>query len=175
MDSEYLSFCDLAALYFELYEYYTQQTLNICITFVQRRPNVFDVGPTWYKCYRHIRCLLGRPILSNFKRVIKLPMFFCTFNLSNLQSLTVLIDRPAPCWPWVNSSGQPHELTNTGSIMCLKLLISSGHNLTCSITKPGERKHCTNAHPMPCPFSQGGCLHHIYVDHRIQSQVKVSR
>ena len=24
---------------------------NICITFIQRRPNVFDVGPTLYKCY----------------------------------------------------------------------------------------------------------------------------
>ena len=27
-----------------------QQTQNICITFVQRRPNVEDVGPTLYKC-----------------------------------------------------------------------------------------------------------------------------
>ena len=24
---------------------------TFCITFVQRRPNVFDVGPTMYKCY----------------------------------------------------------------------------------------------------------------------------
>ena len=24
------------------------------ITFVQRRPNVFDVGPTLYKCYKHV-------------------------------------------------------------------------------------------------------------------------
>ena len=24
---------------------------NICITFIQRLPNVFDVGPTLYKCY----------------------------------------------------------------------------------------------------------------------------
>ena len=24
----------------------SQQTQNICITFIQRRPNVFDVGPT---------------------------------------------------------------------------------------------------------------------------------
>ena len=24
---------------------------NICITFIQRRPNVFDAGPTLYKCY----------------------------------------------------------------------------------------------------------------------------
>ena len=30
-----------------------------CITFVQRQPNVFDVGPTLYKCYTNILCLLG--------------------------------------------------------------------------------------------------------------------
>ena len=29
----------------------SQQTQNICITFIQRRPNVFDVGPTLYKYY----------------------------------------------------------------------------------------------------------------------------
>ena len=37
----------------------SQQTQNTCITFVQRRPNVFDVGPTLYKCYTSIMCLLG--------------------------------------------------------------------------------------------------------------------
>ena len=36
-----------------------QQTQNICITFVQRRPNVFDVGPTLYKCYTNVLRLLG--------------------------------------------------------------------------------------------------------------------
>ena len=35
----------------------TQQTQNICITFVQRRPNVSDVGPTFYKCYANVLCL----------------------------------------------------------------------------------------------------------------------
>ena len=45
----------------------TQQTQNICITFVQRQPNVFDVGPTLYKCYTNILCLLGNahPYTSN--------------------------------------------------------------------------------------------------------------
>ena len=38
---------------------FSQQTQNICITFVQRRPNVFDVGPTLYKCYKNVLCLLG--------------------------------------------------------------------------------------------------------------------
>ena len=36
-----------------------QQTQNICITFVQRRTNVFDVGPALYKCYRNVLWLLG--------------------------------------------------------------------------------------------------------------------
>ena len=36
-----------------------QKTQNICITFVQRRPNVFDVGPTLYKCYTNVLCLPG--------------------------------------------------------------------------------------------------------------------
>ena len=37
----------------------SQQTQNICITLIQRRPNVFDVGPTLYKCYTNVLCLLG--------------------------------------------------------------------------------------------------------------------
>ena len=37
----------------------SQQTQNICITFVQCRSNVFDVGPTLYKCYTNVLCLPG--------------------------------------------------------------------------------------------------------------------
>ena len=37
----------------------SQQAQNICITFVQRRPNLFDVGPTLYKCYTSVLSLLG--------------------------------------------------------------------------------------------------------------------
>ena len=37
----------------------THLTQNTCITVVQRRPNVFDVGPTLYKCYTNALCLLG--------------------------------------------------------------------------------------------------------------------
>ena len=36
-----------------------QQTQNFFITFVQRRPNAFDSGPTLYKCYKNVLCLLG--------------------------------------------------------------------------------------------------------------------
>ena len=32
----------------------TPANTNICITFVQRRPNVFDAGPTLYKCYTSV-------------------------------------------------------------------------------------------------------------------------
>ena len=42
----------------------TQQTQNICITFVQRRPNVFNVGPTLYKYYTNVLCLLGITLVS---------------------------------------------------------------------------------------------------------------
>ena len=30
---------------------YSQQAQNICITFVQRRHNVFDIGPALYVCF----------------------------------------------------------------------------------------------------------------------------
>ena len=36
----------------------SQQTQSICITFVQCRTNVEDVGPTMYKCYTNILYLL---------------------------------------------------------------------------------------------------------------------
>ena len=42
-----------------------QQTQNICITYVQRRPNICDVGPTLCKCYTDVLCLLGRLIGMN--------------------------------------------------------------------------------------------------------------
>ena len=38
---------------------YPQQTQNICRTFIQCRPNVFDVGPTLYESYTNVLCLLG--------------------------------------------------------------------------------------------------------------------
>ena len=41
------------------FNFITQQTQNICITFIQRRPNVFDVVPALYKCYANVLCLLG--------------------------------------------------------------------------------------------------------------------
>ena len=37
----------------------SQQTQNICTTFIQGQTNVFDVGPTLCKCYTNDLCLLG--------------------------------------------------------------------------------------------------------------------
>ena len=36
-----------------------QQTQNIRITCIQRRPNVFDIGPALYKSHTIVLCLLG--------------------------------------------------------------------------------------------------------------------
>ena len=35
------------------------QQVTICITFMQRRSNVFDAGPALHKCYRNVWCLLS--------------------------------------------------------------------------------------------------------------------
>ena len=45
-------------------EVYTRQTQNIFITFIQCWTNVEDVGPTLYKCYTNVLCLLGSLISS---------------------------------------------------------------------------------------------------------------
>ena len=42
----------------------SQGTQNMCIAFIQRRPNVFDVCPAMYKCYKNVLCLLGYQIHS---------------------------------------------------------------------------------------------------------------
>ena len=58
----------------------SQQTQNICINFVQRRPNVFHVGPTLYKCYTNGLCLLGLSFIH---------IFFFTFLLFNCLFLDI--------------------------------------------------------------------------------------
>ena len=52
MASWWATFCNVADL--------AQQKQNICITFVQRRHNVFDVGPTLHKCYTNVLCCWAR-------------------------------------------------------------------------------------------------------------------
>ena len=43
------------------YMHAPQQTQNISIAFIQRRPNVFDIVPTLYEWYTNVLCLLGGP------------------------------------------------------------------------------------------------------------------
>ena len=59
----------------------SQQTQEICITFVQRLTNVFDVGPTLYKCYTNILCLLG---FTSQETNSHKPVFFLFFPGSAL-------------------------------------------------------------------------------------------
>ena len=62
-----------------------QQTQNICITFVQRRPNVFDVGPTLYKCYTNVLCLLAGDVGGSIRS--RRPHAFHVLSISAEQSL----------------------------------------------------------------------------------------
>ena len=49
----------------------TQRTQNNCITFIQCWSNVEDVGPTLYKCYTNVLCLLGM-VWFNWFEVVSL-------------------------------------------------------------------------------------------------------
>ena len=51
-----------------------QQTQHIYLTSVQRRPNVFDAGPTFHKCYTNVLCSLGDSVWAPYvdeKRLAK--------------------------------------------------------------------------------------------------------
>ena len=54
----------------------TQWPKNICITFIQHRPNVFDVGPTLYKCYTDVLCLLGTECLTPYFSMISSSSYY---------------------------------------------------------------------------------------------------
>ena len=43
----------------------TQQTQRICVTFMKCRINVEDVGPTLYKNYTNVLCLLRSALLES--------------------------------------------------------------------------------------------------------------
>ena len=57
----------------------SQHTQNICTTFVKCRPNFIDVGPTLYKCYTNVLCLLG--CVSSYRRTWVIPMLWETITL----------------------------------------------------------------------------------------------
>ena len=65
----------LPGLYWLLTYWTPRETQHFCITFVQRRPNVFDVVPALYKCYTNVLCLLGHRVLIRFAS-------FCAGNMA---------------------------------------------------------------------------------------------
>ena len=92
----------------------SQQTQNICITFIQRRPNVFDVGPTLYKCYTNVVCLL-----------------WCSYGPSQcrVHMLQVALPRlswlcPPVCQMHLHASISPGVLSGFHSNLVLEIFLS---------------------------------------------------
>ena len=73
----------------------TQQTQNICITFVQRWPNVSNIVPALYKCYwsTNVLCLLGRHFATSSWEFTGLCRYVTGIFLFSLKSVA--------CW-WSN-------------------------------------------------------------------------
>ena len=87
---------------------HSQQTQNICITFVQHRPNIFDIGPTLYKCYTNVLVcwdayhdnhltLLSDLRVSCFWSKLSLILFACYRTLVVYYYQTLVIKR----WFWL--------------------------------------------------------------------------
>ena len=70
----------------------TQQTQNICITFIQCWTNDEDVGPTLYKCYTDVLCLLGSSLKIVFTR------FACVTVTSLASHIGVKRKQENICW-----------------------------------------------------------------------------
>ena len=67
-----------------------QQTQNICITFIQRRPNVFDVDPTLYKVIQMF-CVplgVGTSVGSNRFEIPTVIQSVCLQSKAQLRSST---------------------------------------------------------------------------------------
>ena len=77
------------------------------ITFVQRRPNVFDVGPTLYKCYTNVLCLLGcfgsAPQQTQTLVLPEMLNVLCISGITFVQRCTNVIQMFCVCW---NALGQ---------------------------------------------------------------------
>ena len=62
----------------------SQQTQNICITFVQSRPNVFNIGPTSYKCHTNVLRLSGICHRALYEPTSDPPEFYIYFTCLNV-------------------------------------------------------------------------------------------
>ena len=83
----------------------TQQTQNICITFVQCWTNVEDFGPTFYKCYTHVLCLLSNSDFFSFPSTRK-----CWVSTNNIRTLLV---PEGERWPEKSCQSHPQPLPPT--------------------------------------------------------------
>ena len=88
-----------------VYSLLTEQTSNICITFIQCWSNVEDVGPTLYKCYTNVLCLLGVKCEKNISVNLYLLLQWNNyFNIKPIISLICKVDCALLCprshYPW---------------------------------------------------------------------------
>ena len=94
----------------------SQQTQNICITFIQCWTNVEDVGPTLYKCYTNVLYLLG---------------YIFTFYMGGDYSITSKHDTLTLFWynvgPPSTTSAQQYTRIGSTSRVCWEIWISIAH------------------------------------------------
>ena len=76
-----------------IYVAYTKQTQNMCVTFVQCWTNVEDVGPTLYKCYANVLCLLGSLIILPGYLYIESDVSYRHHSVISRASLPLKIDK----------------------------------------------------------------------------------
>ena len=100
----------------------TQQTQNICIAFVQRRHNVFDVGPTLYKCYTNV-CVYWEWLLSTGQ-----PFHMTPGNRINQPNVGLMLDQRRRRWTDIGSAlGRCLVLADTRHHYCHVFLGSLAH------------------------------------------------
>ena len=92
---KYAAHIRILLVYILIYIYhnltYSQQTQNICITFVQRQA---QRRPTFYNCYTNVLCLLGYYRLSKGKTVGDLALKHCLVFAGITPRILIHYDTP---------------------------------------------------------------------------------
>ena len=79
----------------------TQQTQNICITFIQGWTNVEDIVPTLHKCYTNVSCLLGTRL--NYLEYNNVDFLRCDIIFSIIFGDAIIYSGPYSHWKsWKN-------------------------------------------------------------------------
>ena len=120
---------------------------HICITFAQRRLNVFDVGPTLYKCYTIVLCLLGTSAIGvcmqQPRGLLLLP---CTdYVTTNWHTSNLCQEFLSLCAKWQQSANKlqpfeqalppqpswwPYQLISQRHALCVSLFLGDLVNTT---------------------------------------------